>query len=116
VLIIAALLIIPMFIDVQEYKLKIESQVKKATGRPFNGGAELRFSPFPWACVFISDLRLRNPPGFEEKDFLAGKFRDVRVKLAPLLFKDIQVQRFVVDRPRVVLEKNIERAEGIGKE
>jgi AsmA protein len=108
VLIIAALLIIPMFIDVQKYKPEIESQVKKVTGRPFKIGGELRFSLFPWAGVSISDLRLGNAPGFKEKDFLSIKFFDVRVKLVPLLFKDIQVQRFVVDGPKVVLEKDRE--------
>jgi AsmA protein len=118
VLIIAALLIIPMFIDVQKYKPEIESQVKKATGRPFSIGGELHLSLFPWAGVSISDLRLGNAPGFKEKDFLSVKFFDVRVKLVPLLFKDIQVQRFVVDGPRVILEKNREGRgnwEGIGK-
>jgi AsmA protein len=118
VLIIAALLIIPMFVDVQKYKPEIEDHVKKATGRSFSIGGELRLSLFPWAGLSISDLRLGNAPGFKERDFLSVKSFDVRLKLIPLLFKDIQVQRFVVGTPRVVLEKNKEgRAnwEGMGK-
>ena len=36
VVIIAALLIIPMFVDVQKYKPVIEDKVVEATGRPFS--------------------------------------------------------------------------------
>ena len=118
VLIIAALLIVPMFIEVQKYKPEIEKQVTKATGRPFTIGGELRLSLFPWAGLALSDLHLGNPPGFKEKDLLSVKSFDVRLKLVPLLSKDIEVQRFVIDGPKVFLEKNkVGRGnwEGIGE-
>ena len=41
-----------------------------------------------------------------EKDFLFVKSLDVRMKLLPLLSKEIRVRRFVVDGPRLTLEKN----------
>jgi AsmA protein len=118
VLVIAALLIIPSFVDVQKYKPQIEEQVAEATGRPFTIGGDLDLSLFPWAGVAFSDLHLGNPPGFKEKDFVAIKSFDVRVKLLPLIFKDIQVKRFVVEGPRIVLEKSKEGRgnwEGLGK-
>lgn len=105
VIIIGALLIIPMFIDVQKFKPEIEKQVAAATGRPFMIGGELKLSLFPWAGVALSDLHLGNPPGFKEKDMLSVRFFDVQVKLIPLLSKDIQVKRFVIEAPRVALEK-----------
>ena len=105
VLIVAALLIIPIFVDVQKYKPEIEEQVAKATGRPFSIGGDLKLSLFPWARFAFSDLHLGNPPGFQEKDFVSVKSFDVQVKLFPLLFKDIQVKRFVIEGPRIILEK-----------
>ncbi|MGD9191977.1 MAG: AsmA family protein [Desulfobacterales bacterium] len=39
VVVIAALLIVPMFIDIQKYKPMIEEKVAQATGRWFYGGA-----------------------------------------------------------------------------
>jgi len=118
VLVIAALLIIPMFVDIQKYKPEIEKRVSQATGRPCTLGGDLHLSLFPWAGVSLSDLHLGNPPGFKEKDFLTVKSFEVRVKLLPLLSKDIQVKRFILEEPRIVLEKNKEgRAnwQGLGK-
>lgn len=106
VVIIAAMLLIPMFVDVQKYKPVLESKVTEATGRPFSVGNDLRLSLFPWAGVSFSDLRLGNPAGFAEKDFVAVKSFEVRIKLLPLLSKDIQIKRFVLNEPRIILLKN----------
>jgi len=118
VLVIALLLIVPHFIDIQKYKPEIEKQVAQTTGRPFTIGGDLRLSLFPWAMVALSDLHLGNPPGYKEKDFLYVKSFDVEVKLLPLISKDFQVKRFVVDGLRLNIEKNKEGRgnwEGIGK-
>jgi len=106
VIVIAALLIIPMFIDIQKYKPMIEEKVAQATGRSFSVGDDLNLSLFPWAGLSLSDLQLGNPSGFAEKNIVMVKSFEVRVKLLPLLSKDIQVKRFVVTEPRIVLIKN----------
>jgi len=106
VVIIAAMLLIPMFVDVQKYKPMLEGKVTEATGRPFSVGDDLRLSLFPWAGVSFSDLRLGNPAGFAEKDFVTVKSFEVRIKLLPLLSKDIQIKRFVLNEPRIILLKN----------
>lgn len=105
-LVIVALLIIPMFVDIQEYKPVIEKKVSEAAGRPFTIGGDLSLSLFPWAAVSFSDLRLGNPEGFSEEGLLAVKSFDVRVKLFPLLFRDIQIKSFLLRGARIVLEKN----------
>ncbi|MBT8366119.1 MAG: AsmA family protein [Deltaproteobacteria bacterium] len=106
VVIIAALILVPMFVDVQKYKPVLESKVTEATGRPFSVGDDLHLSLFPWAGVSFSDLRLGNPAGFAEKDFVTVKSFEVRIKLLPLLSKDIQIKNFVLNEPRIVLVKN----------
>ncbi|UCF90419.1 MAG: AsmA family protein [Desulfobacterales bacterium] len=106
VVIIAALLVIPRFVDVQKYKPVLESKVTEATGRPFTVGDDLHLSLFPWAGLSFSDLHLGNPEGFAEKDFVAVKSFEVRVKLLPLLSKDIQVKRLIINEPQIVLIKN----------
>jgi len=105
VVVIAALVLIPMFVDVQKYKPMLESKVAEATGRPFSVGDDLHLSLFPWAGVSFSELRLGNPDGFTEKEFVTVKSFEVQVKLLPLLSKDIQIKRFVVNEPRIVLIK-----------
>lgn len=105
ILIIMTLIIVPFFFDIQKFKPTIEQQVKKATGRPFTIGGDLKLSLFPWAGLSFSDVHMGNPEGFEEKDFVSIKSFDVKVKFLPLLSKDIQVKRFVIVGPRIVLEK-----------
>jgi len=118
VLIVVALLLIPLFVDVEKYKPQIEKQVSDLTGRPFTLGGKLSLSLFPWAGLYLSDLHLGNPPGFQEKDFVSVKSFEVRVKLLPLISKNIEVKRFIMEGPRIVLEQGKDGRgnwEGIGK-
>ena len=118
VLVVLALLLIPLFVDVQHYKPQIEKQVSDATGRPFTLGGELSLSLFPWAGLSLSDLHLGNPAGFEQKDFVSVKSFELRVKLLPLLSRDVQVERFILEAPRIVIERGkdgLGNWEGLGK-
>jgi AsmA protein len=106
VLVIATLLIAPAFIDIRDYKPEIEKLVTDKTGRPFTIGDDLNLSLFPWAGVSFSDAQLGNLSGFAEKEFVSVKSFEVRVKLLPLLSKDIQVKRFILNEPSITLVKN----------
>jgi AsmA protein len=104
VLLVAALVLLPRFMDISRYKPRIEAQVAKFTGRTFRVGDDLRLSLFPYAGISFSDLHLGSLPGFEEKDFIFVKSFEVRVKLLPLLIRDVQVKRFILKGARIVLE------------
>jgi AsmA protein len=106
VLVIATLLIAPAFIDIRDYKPEIEKFVTDKTGRPFTIGEDLNLSLFPWAGVSFSDAQLGNLSGFAEKEFVSVKSFEVRVKLLPLLSKNIQVKRFILNEPSITLIKN----------
>lgn len=106
VVVIGALLIIPNFIDAGRYKPDLERYVLEATGRTLEMKGDVRVSLFPWAGVTFTDLRLGNPPAFTEKNFLSVKSFDVRVKLWPLLSKQVEVDRLVVIEPRLSLVTN----------
>lgn len=117
-LIVVALLLIPLFVDVEQYKPQIEKQVSELTGRPFTLEGKLSLSLFPWAGLYLSDLHLGNPPGFQEKDFVSIKSFEVRVKLLPLISREVQVKRFILEGPRIVLERRKDGRgnwEGLGK-
>jgi AsmA protein len=117
-LIVIAVIVLPMVINVEKYKPVIEQQVEKATGRSFSMGGDPKPSFFPWIGVRLSDLHLGNPPGFEEKDFVSVDSFEVRVKLLPLLSRNIEVKRFVVNNPVIVLEKRKDGKggwEGLGR-
>lgn len=105
-LFVLILLILPLFFDAKQYKPILENKVAEMTGRRFSVGGDVSLSFFPFAGVSFSDLHLGNPSGFAEKDFLSIKSFDVRVKLLPLLYRDIQVKRFVLNEPQIVMVKN----------
>jgi AsmA protein len=118
VLIIAAALIIPRVMDIKKYKPVIQEKIASATGRAFTFGDDMDVSVFPWVGVRLTDLRLGNPDGFKEKDMVAVKGFEVRLKVIPLLSKRIEVKTFVLDNPEIYLEKMKDgRAnwEGLGK-
>ncbi|MBW2433851.1 MAG: AsmA family protein [Deltaproteobacteria bacterium] len=106
VLVIATLLIAPAFIDIRDYKPEIEKLITDKTGRPFSIGDDLSLSLFPWAGVSFSDAQLGNVSGFAEKEFVSVKSFEVRVKLLPLISKNIQVKRFILNEPSITLVKN----------
>lgn len=106
-LVIAALIILPMFIDVQKFKPLIEKEVSKATGRTFTLGDNIKLSLFPLAVLSFNDLHLGNPKGFKEKDFVSIKQFDARVKLFAFVlsrFKQVKIKRFVIEEPKIVFE------------
>ena len=106
VIVIAGLLIAPAFIDIQDYKPELEKFISEKTGRPFAVGDDLSLSFFPWAGVSLSNLQLGNTAEFAEKDFVTVKSFEVRVKLLPLISKDVQIKRFILNEPHIVLVKN----------
>ena len=105
VLIIAAVIIIPQFVDVQKYKPVIEQKVAEATGRSFTLGDEIDISVFPWVGVKLTDLHFGSGKGYKQKDMVSVKNFEVRLKLMPLLSKKIEVKTFVLDSPQIYLEK-----------
>ena len=106
VVVIAALLIIPAFVDVKQFKAPLEKYLSETSGRPVSVGDDVRLSLFPWAGVSFSDVRLGNTPGFVEKEFAMVKSFEVRIRLLPLLSREVQVDRLSVNEPRIFMVKN----------
>ncbi|MDX8392750.1 MAG: AsmA family protein [Mariprofundaceae bacterium] len=101
-LLATALFAAPFFIDANQYKSLIIDQAEKATGRHIEIG-ELHASLFPWVGVRIDDVHIANPRGFAAGDFLFVKSLDVQVALLPLLGGNYQIERFVLDTPKLQL-------------
>ena len=105
-LICAVLLIGPYFIDVDQFKPKIEQLVTERTGYPLTIKGDIDLSVFPWVGLSFTDLKLDNPEGFQEKKFLTIKNFQARLKLLPLLSKRVEIHRFIVDQPEIFLTRD----------
>jgi AsmA protein len=88
-LIIAAVIVIPMFVDPNDHKDRIVAEVKKATGRDLAITGDIGLSVFPRLALELNGLTLSNAEGFEGGDFAAVKHAEVGVNLIPLLFKQL---------------------------
>ena len=100
----ALLVAAPFFIDANQYKSLIVDQAEKATGRHIEIG-QLHASLFPWVGLRIEDVHIANPKGFAKGDLLQVKSLDVQVAFIPLLGGKYQIERFVLDTPKVQLNR-----------
>lgn len=105
-LVVAALVVLPMVIDPNDYKAEIVAKVSEQTGREFRIDGELKLSVFPWLGIEIGDVALGNAKGFGEQPFAAVKRAALRVKLMPLLSKQLEVDTIGLDG----LQLNLARA------
>jgi|GEM_PF-2592879 len=103
--VIAVGLIIPFFIDVEDYRDEIVTAVEEASGRQFelNGAISLGLIPSP--KVSVENIVLKSPNGFRNDDFISAERIDIAVALLPLLSKQVEVRYLDLISPRIVLER-----------
>lgn len=107
-LMVVTVMLLPVLINVQKYVPELEKSISKAAGRPFSIGPDVALSFFPALSLSFSDLKLGNPTGFVSDHIVRIDSFEARVKLLPLLKKEIRITRFVVGGLEINLEKNSE--------
>jgi len=105
VLIVAVALLVPRLVDPNQYKDRISALVKEKTGRNLTISGDISLSVFPWLGAEIGAMQLGNGPGFDAGAFVSVERAKVKVKLLPLLSK--QVEADVVSLEGLIL--NLER-------
>lgn len=98
--------LLPVLINVQKILPFIEQQLSKTTGRTVTIGSDFGISLLPSPTVSFSDFEMSNASGFSEAPFLKVDSFEARLRLLPLLRKEIQFSRFIVNG----LEMNLERS------
>lgn len=106
VLVVIAALALPRIIDPNNYRDTIAEFVKKETGRDLVIAGEIGWSVFPWLGVEVSDARLSNAPGFGAEPFAQVSQVQVRVRLLPLLRKELDMSTLVLDGLQLNLAKD----------
>lgn len=79
-------------VDWNDFKDTIQNQVKKQTGRDLTITGDLSPSVFPWAGISIGEISLANAAEFGETPFASIDSADVKVKLLPLIKREINVR------------------------
>ena len=90
-LVVAAVVFILLIFDPNKYKAEIATAVHDATGRQLTIQGDLKLSFFPWLGVEAGAMSLANPPEFGPQPFAKITNAAIKVKLLPLLKKDVEV-------------------------
>nr|MBA3494539.1 AsmA family protein [Gammaproteobacteria bacterium] len=105
ILMVAAAIMIPMFVNPNDFKGEIIGQVEKTTGRKLELAGDIGLTVFPWLGLDLGAITLGNAPGFGEQPFLRSERVQVRVKLLPLLRKQVEIDTVAIEG----LELNLAR-------
>ncbi len=97
VLIVAAIIIVPLVVEPNDFREDIVAKVKEATGRDLQINGDIELSLFPWLGLELGELKLSNAKGFDAASFASIKQAAVKVKLMPLLSKQVEVDRVLLD-------------------
>ena len=101
----SVLIFAPGVIPVAAYKDRIELAASNAVGRDVSIGDELSFRILPHTAFHVEDLEIANADGFEG-DYLARVAEaDIGVKLFSLLSGAVEVDRFVLTEPDIILAR-----------
>lgn len=103
VLLVAAVIIIPLVVDPNDYRDQIAQAVEEETGRSFEIEGQISLSVFPWLGLEVGRMRLGNPPGFGDQPFAEIGSAAVGAKLLPLLSRRLEVSTLRLDGLRVHL-------------
>ncbi|MGQ7847405.1 AsmA family protein [Granulosicoccus sp. 3-233] len=92
-------------VDWNDFKDTIQNQVKKQTGRDLQITGDLSPSVFPWAGISIGEISLANAEGFGETPFASIDSADVKVKLLPLIKREINVRTVELEGLQLDLQR-----------
>ena len=100
--IVIALIALPFFINVNQFRPELESRISAALGRSVKTG-NLSLSLFSGA-VGVDDITIADDPAFSSSPFLKAKSLKVGVELTPLIFsKEVRITEITLDNPSITL-------------
>jgi len=98
------LIALPIFINVNSFRPKIETEATNALGRQVKLG-DLSLSILS-GSVGIEDISIADDPAFSKSPFITAKSLKVGVALMPLIFsKQLNVTRIALNKPQITLLK-----------
>ncbi len=79
--------------DPNDYKSQLTEVVEQHTGRKLNIEGNISLSFFPWIGLEVGKLSLSNANGFSQSEFARIDQLDIKVKLLPLLARDVEIDK-----------------------
>ena len=109
VLFVGAIFIVPGLVPTDTYRDKMESELSQTMGRKVKITGDIKITTFPVVEIQTGPVSLANPEGFSDNNFVDVQAMSAKVKLWPLLSKQVEISGVTFDSPNIRLEK---RADG----
>ncbi|MFP4257623.1 MAG: AsmA family protein [Desulfovermiculus sp.] len=103
VLLIAGVII---FVDPNDYRERIEQAASDQLGRSVRIRGPMELSFFPWIGLEVQDVSLSNAQGFAPEHMLSVHKAGLKVKLMPLISREVQVGTLLLEQAEINLAKN----------
>ena len=101
VVVVLVLAVVPLFLDVNRYHDRIQSELQQRLGRPVTlGNIKASFLP---PSLKVQDVNIGEDPRFGPGPFARAQQLNIRVALLPLLRKDLEIQSLTLLNPDVEL-------------
>ncbi len=100
-LIVLALAVVPRFLDVNNYRGRIQAELQNQLGRPVTLG-DINLSLLP-PSLLVEDVVIGENPRFGGEPFAKAQELSVRVALIPLLRKKVEIQSLRLINPDIHL-------------
>lgn len=105
-LVVAAAIAATLLINPNDYKDDIVKVVHNKTGRELQLKGDIKLSLFPWLGLELGQTSFGNAPGFGALPMASIDSIDVKLKLLPLLRKEVEVDTIVLDGLKLNLRRN----------
>ena len=90
-------------VDPNSLKPQISEKVESLTGRALSLDGDISWRFYPWVGVTLNDFSLSNREGFSPENMLEASQVDVQLKLLPLLSKQLEIGKIVLNAPKISL-------------
>jgi uncharacterized protein involved in outer membrane biogenesis len=102
--IIGILLVAPLFVDINQYRPQIQSELQQKLGRQVTlGELHLRLLT---PRVRVDDVSVSDDPHFSTGAFAQARELDVSIALLPLISRKLEVKSLTLQRPHIELVRN----------
>src|SRR5688572_12132427 len=103
-LLLGAVAVIVATMDMRTLLAPIEAQLERATGRDVTLGSDARIDLSLTPTLQLTDVTLGNAPWGSAKEMIRAKRLEAQVALMPLLSRRVDLVRFTLVEPTILLE------------
>ena len=104
-LVVVIVFVAPNLVPAAAYKERLEISASEALGRRVTVGDDLSFRIFPRTVFRVDNLEIANAEGFDGPYLARVGEADIGVKLFALISGIVEVDRFVLTEPEILLER-----------